>query len=165
MNQKRIRPLVGAILMSILTNPAAGMAAYDPPSKVEPNPAMIAAGSRSAIDTPRNRIVKDKADFAMLWLEHTAHENPAPVPPDVDFSESTVAAVFAGNQPTGGYSLTLTGLDKTPGGWVVRLSLVTPGPDCMTTQVITQPWAMVRVPGHDQPINIQVSPTQSSCGP
>gem|GEM_PF-1287899 len=165
MNYKLIRPLVGAVLMTILTKPGDGMAANEPASKLEPNLALIAAGSRSAIESPRNRIVKDKADFAMLWLEHTAHEAPTPVPPDVDFSESTVAAVFAGNQPTGGYSMTLTGLDKTPGGWEVRLSLVTPGQDCMTTQVITQPWAMVRVPGHDQRINIHVSPTQLSCGP
>lgn len=165
MNHKRIRPLIGAVLMSVIGNSLPGMAAYESSTKGEPNLALIAAGSRSAIETPRNRIVKDKADFAMLWLEHTAHETPPPVPPDVDFSESTVAAVFAGNQSTGGYSLTLTGLDKTPGGWEVRLSLVTPGPDCMTTQVITQPWAMVRVPGHDQPINIQISPTRSSCKP
>ena len=165
MNHKRFRPLIGAVLMSVFGQPGTVVAAYDPLTKEEPNPALIAAGSRSAIETPRNRIVKDKADFTMLWLEHTAHEAPTPVPPDVDFSESTVAAVFAGNQPTGGYSLTLTGLDKTPGGWEVRLSLVTPGPDCMTTQVITQPWAMVRVPGHDQAINIHISPTRSSCKP
>lgn len=164
MHSIRISLLTGAALMALYSQPNSALAIPVDTKAPITDSEVIAEGTRSAIETPRQTIIKDKAAFAALWTEHSAHENPAPTMPPVNFAADTLVAVFAGNQPTGGHTLALTGLDKTHGGWELRLSLISPGPDCMTTQAMTQPWMMIRVPGHDQPVNIHITPTERPCG-
>jgi hypothetical protein len=164
MHSSRFSLLTGVAVVALCGQPKAVMALPGDPKAPIPDSALMAEGTRSAIETPRQTIIKDQAAFAALWAEHSTHENPAPRIPSVDFAADMVVAVFAGHQPTGGHALALTGLDKTPGGWELKLSLISPGPDCITTQVMTQPWVMVRVPGHDLPVNIHITPTERSCG-
>ena len=164
MHSIRFSLLTSATLVALCGQPNSALAIPADTKAPITDSTLIAEGTRSAIETPRQTIIKDKAAFAALWAEHSAHENPAPTMPPVNFAADTLVAVFAGNQPTGGHTLALAGLDKTPGGWELRLSLISPGPDCMTTQVMTQPWMMIRVPGHDQPVNIHITPTERPCG-
>ena len=164
MHSIRFSLLTGATLVALCGQPNSAPAMPDDTRASITDSTLIAEGTRSAIEAPRETIIKDKAAFAALWAEHSAHENPAPTMPRVNFAADTLVAVFAGNQPTGGHAIALAGLDKTHGGWELRLSLISPGPDCMTTQAMTQPWMMIRVPGHDQPVNIHITPTERPCG-
>lgn len=164
MHSIRFSLLTGATLMALCGQPNSALAMPDDTKAPITDSTLIAEGTRSAIEAPRQMIIKDKAAFAALWAEHSAHENPAPTMPRVNFAADTLVAVFAGNQPTGGHAIALAGLDKIHGGWELRLSLISPGPDCMTTQAMTQPWMMIRVPGHDQPVNIHITPTERPCG-
>ena len=164
MHSIRFSLLTGATLVALCGQPNSALAIPDDTKAPITDSTLIAEGIRSAIEAPRQTFIKDKAAFAALWAEHSAHENPAPTMPRVNFAADTLVAVFAGNQPTGGHAIALAGLDKTHGGWELRLSLISPGPDCMTTQAMTQPWMMIRVPGHDQPVNIRLTPTERPCG-
>lgn len=164
MHSIRFSLLTGATLMALCGQPNSALAMPDDTRASITDSTLIAEGTRSAIEAPRQTIIKDKAAFAALWAEHSAHENPAPTMPRVNFAADTLVAVFAGNQPTGGHAIALAGLDKTHGGWELRLSLISPGPDCMTTQAMTQPWMMIRIPGHDQPVNIHITPIERPCG-
>jgi hypothetical protein len=160
----RCSPLVAFLLAALCSQTNLAVVPPGDPKAPTPVSALIAEGTRSAIETPRQTIIRDQAAFDALWAEHSTHENPAPKIPSVNFAADSVVAVFAGHQPSGGHALALTDLNKTSGGWELRLSLISPGPDCMTTQVMTQPWVMVRVPGHELPVNIQITPTKRSCG-
>lgn len=164
MHSIRILLLTGAALTAYYGQPNSALAIPADTKAQITDSAVIAEGTRSAIETPRQTIIKDKAAFAALWAEHSAHENPAPTMPPVNFAADTLVAVFAGNEPTGGHILALAGLDKIHGGWELRLSLISPGPDCMNTQAMTQPWMMIRIPGHDQSVNIHITPTERTCG-
>lgn len=164
MHSIRFSLLTGATLVALCGQPNSALAMPDDTKAPITDSTLIAEGTRSAIEAPLQTIIKDKAAFAALWAEHSAHENPAPTMPRVNFAADTLVAVFAGNQPTGGHAIALAGLDKTHGGWELRLSLISPGPDCMTTQAMTQPWMMIRIPGHDQPVNIHITPIERPCG-
>ena len=74
-------------------------------------------------------------------------------------------AIFEGNQPTGGYSLAVSSLDKTASGWELKLSLDQPGPNCVVSQELTQPWIMVLIPSQEQPINVTLDEIPRPCKP
>lgn len=50
----------------------------------------------SAIVAPRQVVVRDAAEFAILWQQHGASLSPAPGLPKVDFTTQMVIALFAG---------------------------------------------------------------------
>lgn len=126
--------------------------------------AVIAEGSHSAIAEPRQAVLRDAGALRALWSTHAAYLIPPPAPPAVDFSTSTVVAVFVGNRSSGGHALAVSGLNRTTSGWHLSLSLLKPGAGCLVTQALTQPWVMVRVPGRDQSVGIAITESTRSCG-
>lgn len=59
--------------------------------------AAVANARFSAVQAPRQVVVRDEAALAALWREHTANLSEAPALPKVDFSKHMVLALFAGN--------------------------------------------------------------------
>lgn len=57
----------------------------------------VAQESFSAIHTARTVVVRNAVQWAALWAEHTAGRDPAPPPPQVDFTTHMLAAIFAGD--------------------------------------------------------------------
>jgi hypothetical protein len=134
-----------------------------PATAAEQKADILAEGAFSAIDQPQQTVLHDAAAYAALWASHAAHEEPPAKAPAVDFAKDTVAAVFAGTQPTGGISLAVSSLRQEKDGWHLRLELRKPGPDCMVTQALTQPWMLVRIPGSGQAVNMDIRVTEESC--
>jgi hypothetical protein len=71
-------------------------------------------------------------------------------PPRVDFNRSLVVAIFAGEQRTGGYSVTVERVteDSRPGEparGIVHYRIVSPPPDAFVTQALTYPYTVVRI--------------------
>jgi hypothetical protein len=58
---------------------------------------------------------------------------------------ATTVSIFAGEKPTGGYSIEITGVDRTGGNCIVRYRIVPPDPDMMVTQALTYPAVAVRI--------------------
>ena len=136
-----------------------------PANATEQKADILVEGAFSAIDQPQQTVLHDAAAYAALWASHAAHEEPPAKAPAVDFAKDTVAAVFAGTQPTGGISLAVSSLRQEKDGWHLRLELRKPGPDCIVTQVLTQPWMLVRIPGSGQTVRMTVQETVTPCGP
>jgi hypothetical protein len=59
--------------------------------------AAVSNAGMSAIQTPKQVVVRDSAAFAALWREHTANLSVAPPLPKVDFATHIVLGLFAGN--------------------------------------------------------------------
>ena len=152
------RPVMAAALFAAVTR-AALAAEFGAPVDT------LASGSFSAIDQPQQTVLHDAAAYAALWALHAAHEDPPAAAPVVDFGKDTVAAVFAGSQPNGGVTLAATDLKREGAGWHLRLELRKLGPDCIATQVMTQPWALLRIPGSGQSVSITVQERVAPCGP
>ena len=68
-------------------------------------------------------------------------------PPPVDFRKHTVMVVFAGERPTGGWSVRVTGVDKRGSSCAVEYEVKGPPRGAMVTQVITHPYAVILLKG------------------
>lgn len=104
------------------------------------------AGGRSGVHSPRNVVVRDAKAWQALWAEHAKGMFQPPPPPAVDFKKDDVIAVFAGAKPTGGYSISIGEVKRTPKSAEVHVTLLKPAPGAIVTQAFTQPFAMRAVP-------------------
>lgn len=90
----------------------------------------------------KNYAVYNKEEYARIWkLTGSTEKMPA-----VDFNQAYVIAVFAGTRPTGGYAISVEKVTDTEGARSVSLLLEKPGVGCITTQAITSPYQIIRVP-------------------
>ncbi len=60
-------------------------------------------------------------------------------------ADHTLVAIFAGQKPTGGFDITIKGVDRQADVCVVRYQVEAPPADAMVAQVLTYPAAAVRI--------------------
>ncbi len=89
--------------------------------------------------------IETQAEWDDFWSRHQGNVIPPPPAPSVDFSQEMVIAAVDKTEPSGGYRFEITGIEEIEGRLVVRVSKTIPGPDCIVTAVITQPFHLVRV--------------------
>lgn len=105
--------------------------------------------STSGVVSPRRQVIRDETDFATAWGEATGHLVPAEPAPEIDFAAAQVLLVAMGERPTGGYDIAARSLTVDDGMLYVTVEEVAPGADCLTTQALTQPIVVLRVPVTD----------------
>ena len=96
---------------------------------------------------PSTRVFQTKKDWNEFLKENSASLRGRQ---SVDFSKQMVAAIFAGQKPTGGYSVQVTKVvdESEPGRptrGVVHYRLVSPPPDALVSQVLTYPSVVIRI--------------------
>ena len=104
----------------------------------------IAKGQMSAIDAPREVVVRDAAEWKKLWQQHNWDDPP----PAIDFSKDTVVGVFLGARNTAGHTVEITSVEKEGNTLTVRYVERRPSSRDVTAQVITMPFHLARVPAH-----------------
>ena len=114
-------------------------------------PATVAQGAASAIDNPREVIVRSSPEWEALWKSH-AGPQPAPA---VDFSASLVAAVFLGTRPTAGYLVEILGTRRENDALVVEYVERAPAADAIVAQVLTSPFHVVKLPRFGGPVRFR----------
>lgn len=107
---------------------------------------VIAQGNHSGIRFERMEIIRSTADFQNLWAAHFAPEVPLDPLPAVDFDHDMAVAIFLGEYRTGGYSVAVKSVTASTGSVSVDVERSSPGAGCMRTQVLTQPFVIVKVP-------------------
>jgi len=70
-------------------------------------------------------------------------------PGGLDFGENDLVIVALGEQPTGGYSVTIESIQLAGGELAVTGKATAPGPDAVTTQALTYPYCAVSIPNTD----------------
>ena len=125
----------------------------------------IDIGDQSGAGGERPQVFKldTQAGWEELWSRHQANVSPAPGVPDVDFSREMVIAAVDQTEPSGGYRFEITGIEEVEGRLVVRVSKTNPGPDCIVTAVITQPFHLVRMAKSDLEPELVLSEETYSC--
>jgi hypothetical protein len=120
------------------TSPAA--ADGQSPATVVPFTKII-RGSNSTVTTRVNYVITSVDELQKLWeMVDATDELPA-----VDFKKEVVLAVFAGEQPTTGYAISVSKVEDRDAR-TVSITLMKPDGDCMTGQSITAPYEIVAVP-------------------
>lgn len=96
----------------------------------------------SLIEKPVNYRIVDAAGFTGLWeiLGRTDEL------PEVNFKQSEVLAVFAGEQTTGGHAVAIAEVANTEDTRIVSIRHTVPGEGCMVSQALTYPYVFVKVP-------------------
>ncbi|MEN3340398.1 MAG: hypothetical protein V7647_4074 [Acidobacteriota bacterium] len=103
----------------------------------------LAQGSDSGIVVARRTIVRDLASWRALWA---AHAGPEEVAPDVDFATRMVAAVFAGERPSPGHTIRITGADAAPDAVTLFVAEQTPPRGMASAQLLVSPFHIVTLP-------------------
>ncbi len=111
---------------------------------------VLASGTVAPIDSRVNYLIQNKSKLHQLW--ELIYGTPMPAVPSVDFSKYDVAAVFAGLQPTTGYSISIFGIKTTPKKEVAVITITRPGPACAVTKKRTSPYAIVLIPNSPLPL-------------
>ncbi len=119
----------------------------------------ITYGTQSEIKKRTNYLITSEEGLAKLWklVQTNVPE------PKVDFTTHSVIAVFAGQKPTGGYSITVKKIEDGEKRNVV-VTLTSPGADCIVTQIITEPYQIVTVPITSLSFTHNNLETTTSCG-
>jgi hypothetical protein len=101
----------------------------------------IVHGDQSGIERQREVTIRTTEEWQALWKKHRPDEQP----PSVDFSKSMVIGVFLGFRNTGGYSVAITSIERTGNEIVVTWKETRPGPQAITSQMLTFPHHVVRM--------------------
>jgi uncharacterized membrane protein len=108
--------------------------------------ATISRGESSGIVEAQRTIVRDGAHWHALWQSHAGRTAP---PPEVDFGSRMVAAVFAGERPTPGFEIEITGTARQGQALTVGVIERSPSPGTLAAQVLVTPFHIVTVPRYD----------------
>ena len=102
----------------------------------------IEKGDQSHIDSPRQVLVRDAAEWQKLCQQH-APNNPCP---PVDFSKDSVVAIFLGSRNTAGFSVSILSTTEANGVLMVKYRETSPSPGGVAAQVLTFPYHIVAIP-------------------
>jgi uncharacterized protein (DUF885 family) len=104
---------------------------------------LLATGTMSEHEGGRSvELITDEAAWRRAW-ETIGAGRPLP---DVSFDTRAVVVAYQGRQPTGGYSVEITGIVRNGTVLAVTPNERRPASGSFTTQVITSPFAAVSVP-------------------
>ncbi|MDP9441522.1 MAG: protease complex subunit PrcB family protein [Actinomycetota bacterium] len=91
-------------------------------------------------------VARSAAEWQAAWREHEGPGDP-PATDGVDFTNSVVVGLFAGQRPTGGFRVVPATVNR--GGsdlYAVGYEVVSPGKGCMVSQGLTSPFLVMSIP-------------------
>jgi hypothetical protein len=93
-------------------------------------------------DQPRRLVIQDPVNWTRFWNQLGA-DGAQPV---IDFKRELLVAVTQGRQPHGGVEVQVERAVRSGDALTIGVLERSPGPDCMTTEVITHPTQVVALP-------------------
>jgi len=165
-----MRPALSALAL-IVVAVAIGVGVFlyggaNAPSAVGPVPVVgtnipfteLASGAQSSVTRRTNYLIISTNQLRELWKLIGASGSL----PSVDFTTHSVIAIFAGEEPTAGYSIAVTRItDGTSRD--VSIELTTPGVSCLAAETITTPYQILKVPLTALPYTHQDTATTTGC--
>jgi hypothetical protein len=107
-------------------------------------------------------VVRDAATWKTTWSRiWTAI--PAPPLPTIDFSREMVIVVGLGTRPTSGHAIVIESAATEGGSLNVVVRTDTPGPGCLSAQMLTSPVDVARVPRSDATVQFSDRNVTRNC--
>lgn len=119
----------------------------------------LARGNNSGVRAERMSVIRDADALARVWSEAGERGDT----PTVDFEASMVVAVFMGERRTGGHRVRVESVRQSGEQLIVSVNMEAPGPNCMTTQALTQPYQIVRLPRLEGEVAFQIEQVEVDC--
>lgn len=161
MNHRLI--LIVAIITSTVIGGVLAYQLFVSPQPVRTIPfATIAYGGASGYSTPQRFVINNQSEWFTVWTTGVCSGGSceglpycSPLcpqgPPDVNFADFTVIAVFFGFAPTHGYHTNVTDVKEVGSSLHVGIIDSQPG-NCGTPQVPSQPFHVVSIPKNQLPV-------------
>ncbi len=105
-------------------------------------PRTVEKGEQSAIDEPKQVLVRTDPEWADLWRQHAGTR----ARPQIDFTKESVVAVFMGSRPNAGFSTAIVSATEGGGALIVRYTETRPPRGAISAQVLTFPFHIVAIP-------------------
>jgi hypothetical protein len=108
----------------------------------------------SGFTEPAELVLRDRAALESAW--RTLHDGIAGNPvPTVDLSTRMVVLVALGPRNTGGHAIHVDSVTADGSRATVHYTATSPGPACMTAQMLTSPVDAVSAPRADGPVRFE----------
>lgn len=111
------------------------------------------------LDNPRN-LDEWMDEWADYWNQ--TRQFP-PGPPEIDFSQSTVIAVFMGARPTGGYAIEIENINVLKQSVVVNVVKTYPSKECYVMMIGTEPFHLIITEKINQEITFDTAERTAEC--
>jgi hypothetical protein len=121
----------------------------------------ISKGDISEQQTARQVTARTEAEWQAVWRGH-APDTKAPV---VDFATKMAVGIFLGTKPTAGYEVEIVNTREDGAALVVEYVLRQPRRDMMTAQILTQPFHLIAIARHDNPVRFVQVPDPAPAPP
>jgi hypothetical protein len=121
---------------------------------------VIAKGAFSAIQEPTSLVVTNETQWEELWRKHS-RQTPAPPAPKIDFSKETILFVCLGRKNSGGYHISVKGINHKDRVTVVEVETASPPKGSMSIQALTAPFEIVAAPKLEGKIEFQTTERHS----
>lgn len=107
---------------------------------------VIVSSFYSSVTEKQEIIVRDEKSYNELMNRAYEYLDQKPYIPEVDFSKFIVIGVFMGAKPSGGHSVNVEKIIRSSDLIKVYINEVYPGINCGTTDAITYPFQIIKVP-------------------
>jgi hypothetical protein len=107
---------------------------------------VLLEGTFSGIKEPIQKVITTNQEWEDLWKKHVSIIVPQPPVPEVDFENTVIAAIFAGEKNKSGYQVRLKEVVPQGKDVILHYKLVEPPENSLTLTVITQPFIFVKIP-------------------
>ena len=110
-------------------------------------------------------VARSAEEWRRAWAAHGGTDAAPSVPPDVDFQQQMLVAVFQGERPSAGFEVSIEAAEPRGDGLEVRYAKVSPGPGCLAAAMITYPFHVVAVPRAAGGVAFTTEDRVKGCGP
>lgn len=124
-----------------------------PPPGGRVNFTVLASGTNASVTASAVQVATTQAAVNALYSRAYGRQTGIPDAPSLTGND-TVVGVFLGQRPTGGYGVRVTGASSQGGVLTLTVAVTAPGPGSLTTQALTSPWTIVRVPGSYREVRV-----------
>lgn len=97
------------------------------------------SGNSPALSTIGHMLIRTQAEYDALGDKDI-------FPGGIDFEQYDLVIVALGEQPTGGYSVTISSIQQVGDELAITGKATTPGPDAIVTQALTYPYDAAIIP-------------------
>jgi N-acetylmuramic acid 6-phosphate (MurNAc-6-P) etherase len=119
----------------------------------------LVSGTKSSVNQRVNYLITSQDELLELWNMIDA----SGAPPTVDFTKDVVLALFAGEEPTNGFSISVSKIEDSASARQVIIELSQPGGSCVLAQSTTSPYEIVETSLTSLPLTHEDEATTTSC--
>ncbi len=111
---------------------------------------IVMDGTFSAVDDKREVLINNNEQYQSLMNEVYKNLDQMPRIPVIDFTKYSIIAVFIGPRSNGGFMVAIDSINEGSNSISDNVTETTPGKNCVTTEVITKPFTIVKIPKTDK---------------